>query len=190
MNSYDFDKTIYDGDSTADFYIFSMKKHRKIVTLFPSLLSSAMNFYIFKNGTKTEFKEVMYRFLQYCNTKEDVEEFWKLNEHKIKKFYLTQQKPDDVIISASPEFLLAPICKKLGIKYLIASRVNKKSGKYTGLNCHGEEKVKRFYEIFDKNTVVEEFYSDSYSDTPMAKIAQKAFLVKGEKLSDWNFDKK
>ena len=26
MNVYDFDKTIYDGDSTLDFYIFSVKK--------------------------------------------------------------------------------------------------------------------------------------------------------------------
>ena len=26
MNVYDFDKTIYDGDSTADFYIFFSKK--------------------------------------------------------------------------------------------------------------------------------------------------------------------
>lgn len=30
---------------------------------------------------------------------------------------------DDVIISASPEILLTEICRRLGIKYLIASKV-------------------------------------------------------------------
>ena len=28
MNVYDFDKTIYDGDSTLDFYLFSLKKNQ------------------------------------------------------------------------------------------------------------------------------------------------------------------
>ena len=39
MNVYDFDKTIYDGDSTADFYIFSLKRHKKILLLAPSPVS-------------------------------------------------------------------------------------------------------------------------------------------------------
>ena len=39
------------------------------------------------------------------------------------------KKDDDVIISASPEFLLKPICKKINIKYLIASNVDKNSRK-------------------------------------------------------------
>ena len=80
--------------------------------------------------------------------------------------------------------MLKPICEKLGIKHLIASRVDPKTGKYSGENCHGKEKVRRFYEIFGK-TEVDEFYSDSHSDEPMAKIAKKAFLVKGEAVSPW-----
>ncbi|MCH5297050.1 MAG: HAD-IB family phosphatase [Ruminococcus sp.] len=189
MNAYDFDKTIYDGDSTADFYLFSLKRHKKIITLAPSLLIAFLKFYLLKKGTKTDFKEVMYRFLRFCDIKKDINDFWNINKNKIKRFYIENQKKNDVIISASPEFLLKPISNELGIKYLIASCVDSKTGKYTGINCHGEEKVRRFYEIFDKETQVDEFYSDSYSDTPMAKIAKKAYLVKQDKLSDWNFDK-
>lgn len=40
MNVYDFDKTIYYGDSTADFYLFCLKRHKKILTLAPSLLGA------------------------------------------------------------------------------------------------------------------------------------------------------
>lgn len=186
MNAYDFDKTIYDGDSTADFYMFSLKRHKKIITLLPSLFGAFVRFYVFKKGNKTEFKEVMYRFLRFCDIGKDIEDFWNENQVKIKKFYIKQQKSDDVIISASPVFLLAPICKRLNINHLIASEVDKKSGKYSGINCHGKEKVRRFYETF-KNGKVDEFYSDSYSDTPMAEISQKAYIVKKEKISDWNF---
>ena len=188
MNAYDFDKTIYDGDSTADFYIFSLKRHKKIITLAPSLLGAFVRFYVFKKGTKTEFKEVMYRFLRFCDIEKDVEDFWNKNQSKIKKFYINQQKSDDVIISASPQFLLTPICNKLDIKHLIASNVDKKSGKYSGINCHGKEKVRRFYEIF-KDGKIDEFYSDSYSDTPLAEIAKKAFIVKKDNISNWKLDR-
>lgn len=186
MNAYDFDKTIYDGDSTADFYLFSLRRHKKIITLAPSLLIAFIKFYVLKKGTKTDFKEVMYRFLRFCNAKKDIEDFWKINKYKIKQFYFDNQKPDDVIISASPEFLLEPICRELGISSLIASRVDSKTGKYRGINCHGKEKVRRFYEIYGKDVIIEEFYSDSYSDTPMAEISKKAYLVKQDKLLDWN----
>lgn len=187
MNAYDFDKTIYDGDSTADFYIFCLKKYKNIILLAPSLLCAFLRFYVFKKGTKTEFKEKMYRFLTKCNAEKDVTEFWDKNCDKIKDFYIKQKKSDDVIISASPEFLLAPICRNLGIKHLIASKVDSKSGKYSGVNCHGREKVRRFYEEL-KDGEIDEFYSDSLSDTPMAEISKKAFLVNRNKITEWKFN--
>lgn len=188
MNVYDFDKTIYDGDSTADFYIFSLKRHKKILLLAPSLIGAFLKFYVFKIGTKTHFKEKMYRFLTYCDLEKDIPDFWERHIGRIKNFYKNQQKPDDVIISASPYFLLEPACKSLGITHLLASNVDKNTGKYNGINCHGEEKVRRYREKFG-NAEINEFYSDSYSDTPLAKISNKAFIVKGEELSEWNFSK-
>lgn len=184
MNVYDFDNTIYDGDSTFDFYIFSLKRHKKILLTFPSLLKSALKFYLFKKGTKTEFKQIMYRFLRYVNYPEDLEDFWKAHKKNIKKWYLNQQKDDDIIISASPVFLLKPICDELGIKNLFASIVDKNTGKYTGENCHGKEKVRVFKTAF-KNTQIDEFYSDSKSDTPLAEISNKAFLVYGNEIKPW-----
>ncbi len=188
MNAYDFDKTIYNGDSTADFYIFSLKRHKKILLLAPSLIGAFLKFYVFKIGTKTQFKEKMYKFLQFCDTEKDVIDFWNLNESQIKEFYYAQKKEDDVIISASPVFLLTPICDRLGIKNLLASEVDSHTGIYDGINCHGKEKVRRFREIFG-NTEIEKFYSDSYSDTPMAEISKKAFMVKGNEISEWIFKK-
>lgn len=186
MNVYDFDKTIYKGDSTADFYLFSLKRHPAILRLFPSLSGAFFRYYVRKKGSKTEFKETMYRFLTCCDTEKDVAAFWRAHHHKIKPYYLAQHRDDDVIISASPRFLLEPICHQLGIRYLIASQVNPVTGAYSGVNCHGEEKVRRFRERFG-NATVDVFYSDSHSDDPMAKIADKAFMVKGDTLTPWEW---
>lgn len=187
MNVYDFDKTIYNGDSTVDFYIFCLKRHKKILLTVPSLLVAYLKFYVFKKGSKTQFKEKMYKFLRYCNIDNDLKDFWQTHKCKLKKWYLEQQRDDDVIISASPEFLLSPIGKETGFD-VIASRVDKSSGKYSGENCYYEEKVKRFMSKY-KNGHIDEFYSDHYSDEPLAKIADKAFIVDGNKLIRWDFNK-
>ena len=91
-----------------------------------------------------------------------------------------------MIISASPEFLVRKFLDKIEIKNLIASRVDKHTGKYTGLNCYHEEKVIRYKEIYN-DTIVDEFYSDSLSDTPMAKLAKKAYFVSDGVVTDWKF---
>ena len=113
------------------------------------------------------------------------EAFWDMHEKDILPWYRAQRRADDVIISASPEFLLLPICRRLGIGCLMASRVDPATGRYTGVNCHGKEKVRRFREKFPRGQI-DHFYSDSRSDAPLASIAREAFLVKGEKLQVWD----
>ncbi len=188
MNVYDFDKTIYYNDSTSDFYIFCLKRHPAIAKHFPKTVLAFIQ-YILKIKTKTQFKEVMYSFLLETNPEKDVTDFWKTHKSKIKPWYIEQQKKDDVVISASPEFLLIPICRELGIENLMASRVNSTNGKYTGINCHGKEKVKRFNEQFNGQKI-DEFYSDSYCDTPLAELAERSFMVKGDLIKPWKFKNK
>lgn len=186
MNAYDFDKTIYRNDSSTDFFLFCMVRHPKILLLVPGIIAGFAKHYIFKKCSKTEFKEKIMKFVKFIDLEKDVSVFWKKNKKKIKKFYLENQHEDDVIISASPYFLLEPICKELGINHLIASKVSTHDGSFEGLNCHGEEKVRRFREVFG-NSAVDEFYSDSYSDAPMAETASKAFIVKGNRIENWKF---
>lgn len=184
MNVYDFDKTIYRGDSTLNFYLFSLWRNPIIVMRFPKQIIAYIK-YRLGFITKVEFKEKFYIFLHDIkNIDEEVIVFWKKNLSKIAPWYIDQANKSDVIISASPEFLLKPACEKLGIRTLIASRVDKFSGKYTGQNCYGDEKVKRFKEQCG-NEVINSFYSDSRSDEPMAKLALKAFYIKGNEIVLW-----
>ena len=187
MNVYDFDKTIYHSDSTKDFIFWCFRRHPKTLLHVPRIGFAAMKYYVFHIGTKTEFKERMYSFLRACDGERDVERFWQDKLGGIKKFYNKTHRDDDVIISASPEFLLKPLESILDIT-VIASKVDIHTGKYDGVNCYHAEKVKRFYEVFPDG-VIDDFYSDSYSDEPLAKEAKRALIVTGEDLSEWDFTK-
>ena len=184
MNVYDFDKTIYHGDSTAHFYLYCLKTQPSTWKWLPYQGLCAIPFAL-GIMEKTAFKQRFYKFFSSVkDIDKTVEEFWNIHKYNIKKFYYETQQEDDVIISASPYFLLEPIIKELGIKYLMASNVDRFNGKYDGINCHGKEKVRRFYEVFPDG-VINDFYSDSLSDSPLAEIAEKAYMVKGHDLFAW-----
>lgn len=183
MNVYDFDKTIYDGDSTVDFYIYCIKNSPRLLIYFPRQVFALLK-YLFKIHNKTEFKEQFFTFLNGINDVDTyIYDFWTKQDKKIASWYVSQKESTDVVISASPEFLLKPITQNLGID-LIASLVCSNTGKYTGLNCYGEEKVKRFFEKYP-DAVIENFYSDSLSDEYLAKIAKNSYLVTNGKINNW-----
>lgn len=185
MNVYDFDKTIYDGDSTVDFYFYCIKRQPSLLKFLPKQ-AWAFTKYLFGFLTKTQFKEKFFEVFSGINNIDSyIKDFWKKNKHKIKKWYKSSHFDSDIVISASPEFLLEPICLELKIQKLMASVVDKETGKYTGENCYGEEKVKRFYNVFPKETI-DTFYSDSLSDTPLKNIAKNAYIVQKEKLIEWD----
>ena len=188
MNVYDFDDTIYNGDSSFDFVLFCFNKNKKLFKYIPHIILGFI-LYIFKIIKKTRMKEYFFSFLESIDGKRYVEEFWKTHEKNIKKFYLDNKKMNDLIISASPAFLLEPICEKLGIKNLIASEVDINSGKFLSENCKGSRKVDLFYEKYP-NKKIREFYSDSLSDTPLANISRNAYLVDNENIKDWPVDTK
>ncbi len=183
VDAYDFDKTIYDGDSSVDFYVFCLKRHKKII-LGIFKLTIFYILYFFKLVHKTKVKEVFFSFLSKIdNISLEVDKFWEVNKNKIKTFYLSNDNHNnDIIISASPEFLLEPICKKLGVKDLIASKVNNKTGKFLSENCKGIEKVNRLKNKY-KDIIINNFYTDSYSDKPLIDISNNAYIVNKNKIT-------
>ena len=185
MNVYDFDGTIYSGDSTLDFWFFCLKKEPGLLMCFPEQFLAAIRY---KLGmiNKTYFKEEFFCFLKKLDdTNVYVKLFWDINEKKIASWYKNNQKDDDVVISASPCFLLEEICRRIGIRNLIVSRVDPETGRFIGLNCYGEEKVRRFSERLSVDDI-DEFYTDSYSDAPLAAMARTAYLVKKGKIKVWD----
>jgi len=185
MKVYDFDKTIYAGDSTIDFYVYCLKKSPGLILYLPIQLWGGL-LYVLGIYSKVRFKEKFFSFLIALDNREEVvTDFWVFHEDKIQGWYKKKKLASDVIISASPEFLLAPICIKLGVGTLIASKVDIRTGLYDGENCEGQHKVERLKYIFP-NYEIAEFYSDSLSDAPLAELARRSYLVDGASIVLWD----
>lgn len=182
MNIYDFDNTIFSGDSSVKFIKYSFIKHPLMVLwCFVKGIKEGIKF-LFKKSDFGKIKSELFSFVKNIdNLDEYMNDYVIKHQKNIKKFYLEQRRDDDVVISASFEFIVKPFCEKLGIKEVIATKYDTKKGVIIGENCKGKEKIVRFNKIF-KNAKVNEAYSDSLSDIPMFEIAKKAYLVKEEKL--------
>lgn len=84
-----------------------------------------------------------------------------------------------VIVSASLEEYLSPWCKQNGFE-LIASRLEVCDGRITGrlagLNCHGDEKVRRIRKKYDLSGFETIYaYGDTKGDLPMLGLAHESF---------------
>ncbi len=139
----------------------------------------------------SELKEYVFSFvLKFDDLDDIIKEFVSKNKNNIKKYYLETRKDDDVIVSASYDFYLKPLCNEMGIKNLICSKYDMENGKCIGENCKDSEKVKRFNLEYGENTVIDNAYGDSKHDIPIIKRAKRGFIVVGEELKEYTDDYK
>ncbi len=185
MNVYDFDRTIFPGDSSIWFWKYCMKKYPATKRVIPRA-TWAMIRYGFKTYTWAEVMQTFFRFLRHLpSVEEAVNAFWDENIVHIRPWYLAQKTPEDYIVSAAPDFLVRPLCERLGVG-CIATDMDSSNGVINGVDCAGEEKLVRYLACHGK-TPIEQFYSDSLSDTPLATYADTAFLVNKNKIAPWPF---
>ena len=184
MNVYDFDKTIYYPDSSYHFFLYCLKRYPAIV--WPVIPKSVRLALAYKRGriSAKPLKQQLFSFLcRLDDPARTVREFWRSHRGNLQDWYLKQKREDDLIISASPEFLLAPVAEELGVR-LIATKMDAASGLIRGENCHDVEKVKRLQAEYP-GSKIDAFYSDSISDSPLAELAEQAFLIKKGKRFPW-----
>ena len=98
----------------------------------------------------------------------------KLHEHRQQGHYC-------ILVSASPELYLTEWAKQQGFDGILGTRLavsdGRLTGKLSGSNCFGEEKVVRIETEYGKNCWRDSFaYSDSATDMPLLKRAANGFL--------------
>lgn len=185
MNVYDFDGTIFYSDCSIGFAFWCMKRHPKLwFTYFPQALKS---YFKFKKGKIPNYlmQRKMFSYLTMIDDFDaQIEKYWDKYEKRISSWYLAQKKPDDLIISASPACIIGPIARRLGVNY-IATEYDLEFGVFVNNLMYAKEKAK--YIIDHGFPVIDNFYSDSLADTPIALCAEKAHLVtkKATKVNDW-----
>ena len=185
MNVYDFDGTIYYPDCTIGFAIWCANRHPKLWFTFAPMAIKNLILCELGKLPRHKMERMFFSFLGMIDDFEvQIERFWDKHEKRISAWYLAQKKPDDLIISASPDCIIEPIAKRLGVNY-IASEYDREYCVFLNNFMFAKEKARY---IFDHDfPVIDRFYSDSLSDTPIALCAEKAYFVtnKAQKINDW-----
>jgi hypothetical protein len=185
MNVYDFDGTIFYSDCAVGFALWCIKRHPKLLVTFMPGMIKTLILYKFGKVPNYRLQRKMFSYLTMIDDFDtQIEKYWDKYESRISKWYLAQKKPDDLIISASPDCIIGPIAKRLGVNS-VATEYDREYGVFLNNLMYAKEKARY---IFDHDfPVIENFYSDSLADTPLALCAEKAHLVKDHATTvvDW-----
>ena len=186
MNVYDFDNTIYDGESCFDLFRFYMRKEPGLLRLLPQVLSA---FGKYKQGKvtaeaflQTYAPMVEEKLREIDDIDADMRAFWDTHMRKIKPWYETLQREDDWIITAAPDFSMREVCRRLGVTHFLATCVEPQTCRITHFNLHGN-KTRAFLEACPDGRI-DKFYTDSpKNDAPLIELAQSAFVVRGNRIT-------
>lgn len=184
MNVYDFDNTIYRGESGVDLFLYYLKKDPGLLKYGPKVFSALIQYKLRMipiNKALEKYAEEVEDYLRGIeNFEEDMKDYWNKNCRKIKMLYFRQRTDNDLILSATPEFVLKEICRRLNIKNYIGTELDMETVKVKHF-CFRENKVVSFKKHYP-NTRIENFYTDSLNDAPMMEISDNVYLVKGNKM--------
>lgn len=197
---YDFDKTIYGGETGTNFFKFYFKKFPLKSLAFIILYVEDILFYIFKQIKLKQLKERFFRFLE-GHSKEEIDklvtEFWEIEKNKIydwaKDELAENKKQADLVIvtSASPKFIIEKFLLDFGYDLVFGTEFVKFDNdrfisKIYGENNKNDEKVKKLKMWAKKQKIsfeILKFYSDSIADKPLYDLAkEKVWVNKGEKI--------
>ncbi|WP_375168406.1 HAD family hydrolase [Sneathia vaginalis] len=178
---YDFDKTIYSKETSMAFMFFFLKRHRSLIPKF--ILNLTIILFNIKDLKKV--KNIFFSIFKGMYIENDINLFWEKEMKNIYPYFFEEIKENRkdadllILISASPDFLLEPIYKKLGFDILISTKYSNFT--LIGKNCKKDEKLKRLNELGNFDVLC--FYSDSLSDLPLFNIAKKKISInKGNKV--------
>ena len=181
---FDFDNTIYHGESSVDFAFFMIKHNKRILLFLPSLFwNTVMYKFCLASKEKLEMRvndaiRVIVRDKEQLLTLAD--RFWEKYYRKLDKRILRRIDPDDLIITAGPFFLIDAIKHRLNTKNLICSEVDWDKMEVSFFNF-GDNKVKRYRELYGDKPI-DYFYTDSYNDRSMMDISDRVFIVKDGRI--------
>lgn len=191
ISVFDFDKTIYKGDSFIDFYKFVLNKEKYRIIYLPIQIFYGI-LYVLKLINSHSFKNKFLIFLnkiQPNDLNNLVEEFWRENKNfnpeLIDRIDINNKKKiKTIIISASPENIINVICKSMNVDCLIATRLKFNNNHYQidGRNCRGIEKINRLKDYLGSNYQIVEAYSDNNDDIELLRMAQFGYKIVNGKI--------
>ncbi len=180
MKVFDFDNTIYRGESSVDFAFYMIRHNRKILRFVPTILVSLIGYKLCllkKERLEAIINDFFASVLEGTESPTDfVRSFWETHACQLNEKILQLIAPDDIIISASPIFLLDGIREKLKTDKIVGTEVDLAQKKIIWFNF-GDNKVKRYKSLYGDREI-DTFYTDSNNDKDLMEISREVFIVK------------
>jgi len=181
---FDFDNTLYHGESSIDLAFYLIRRNKRILLYVPSILINLAKYKMCLVDREKAEQEIN-DFLKVAvkdkyEAAEIVESFWAENSYRLDENMIKRVRKDDVIITAGPDMLIDGIKDKLGTDNIISSIIDPDKREMVYFNF-GENKAKRYKEVYG-DTPIESFYTDSFNDKPLMKLANKVYIVEKGRL--------
>ncbi len=199
---FDIDYTITKKETLMEFFKYYIKKDIRAIRFLPRAIYCG-GMYLLKFYDEKMVKEKFLKFIDGISEEEldkIVESFYteKLSNllysdaiDMMKK--LKAEGYDIYLISASPEFYINKFYSVKEVDRVIGTKFKFNDGKFLrqmdGINCKGEEKVRRLKEVLKEEKIEVDFkesymFSDSLSDKPLLDLVGKPYLINYKKNHD------
>ena len=184
---FDFDGTLYKGDSFVDFCAFYyLKKPWRLWFFFIQL----GGFLFWKLGllSSSQFKSLFIQYLFWdseMEIKRMSQLFWErprnFNEIVIERLVFYQKEGYTILIaSASPKLLIEIACLKLNVKHVVGTELIPYKKRHVVIkNCRGPEKLIQVKRAFPEHHLAVA-YSDNKDDLELLHQAEQGFFVLGD----------
>ena len=180
MRVFDFDNTLYRGESSLDFTLFMIRADKRILLYLPVIASNTIRYKLCL-ADKQELEDSINKYLRIIvRSKQQmmdlVTSFWASHCINLDQRMIARVRPGDIIITAGPDFLLDGIKDRLHTENIISSVVDLDRKEIVHFNFK-DNKVRRFRELYGDREI-DSFYTDSYNDQAMMDISKKVYLIK------------
>lgn len=183
MQVFDFDNTLYHGESSYDFAKYIISKHKNLLFLFPNIFQILFLYKICKidiNGFTSKVEKIVKKSLPYKNEVISlIKDFWLKNAYKLDFDMIAKIHKEDVILTACPDFLIEGMEEALHTNHILCTVTDLDAGRILYLNFK-ENKVNSFFQKYP-HAKITNFYTDSYNDQPFMDVAKHVYLVKNGK---------
>lgn len=189
VDIYDFDKTMVPFDSGSLFWAYCLLHYPWIIIVGPYQLFAAILWFLGIWDLR-KVKGPFFSFINLIPLKKAVNKFWDRHEKDVFDWARKENRERfAVVISASPDFLIEEIGRRLSFDDLVCT-IHDNKGNIVGNNCHDKEKVRLFRKKYPDAHVVN-VYSDSIeNDKFIFSLGENCYhTVKGKKIN-FSFNEK
>lgn len=180
IDVYDFDHTLYDGDTIVDLWCFAVGRHPALLRFLPRQLW-ALLMRVLGIWSAGKAKSVFQCYFVGIHLEEEVEAFWASEKIRHKLVSFLSGRPNDlprVVASASARLVLLPVAELLTVDAIIGTEIDPDTGVLIGENCKGEAKLTAIAKHFPNFTMRAMYTDDTKADGPLLRLAEERYLVK------------